>query len=138
MSKNISFREEQKIEAVKRMKKLSLHPNVINEFITEDKINKSEICGILYWLNDEEEKFVKAFEKEHNAVVYHIIKSYTNIGAFLTVLYVSQYRDEWEEDYNLIDENIQVCYVKNLSDDLCSEFGYISLRCQIGGLVRVS
>ena len=38
MSENITFREEQKIEAVKRMKKLSLHPNVINEFITEDKI----------------------------------------------------------------------------------------------------
>ena len=138
MSQNITFREEQKSEAVKRMKKLSLHPNVINEFITEDKINKSEISGILYWLNDEEEKFVKEFEKEHNSVVYHIIKSYTNFGTFLTVLYVSQYRDEWEEDFNLIDKNMQVCYVKNLSDDLCSEFGYIGFRKQIGGLVRVS
>lgn len=121
MSINITFREEQKIEAAKRMKKLSLHPNVINEFITEDKINKSEISGILYWLNGEEEKFVKEFEKEHNSVIYHIINSYTNFGTFLTVLYVSQYRDEWEEDFNLIDENMQVCYVKNLSDDLCSE-----------------
>ena len=79
----LSLKGLQKEEAIKRMKKLELHPNVINEFITEGKINKSEISGILYWLNDEEEKFVKEFEEKYNGVVYHIIKSYTNIGGYV-------------------------------------------------------
>ena len=35
MSKNLFLREQQKAEAIKRMKMLSLHPNVINEFITD-------------------------------------------------------------------------------------------------------
>lgn len=138
MNNVLSLKGLQKEEAIKRMKKLELHPNVINEFITENKINKSEISGILYWLNDEEEKFVKEFEEKYNGVVYHIIKSYTNIGVLLTVFYVSQYTEEWSIDNNNIDENTQLCYVKNLSDDYCSEFGYINFRKQIGGLVRTA
>ena len=138
MNNVLSLKGLQKEEAIKRMKKLELHPNVINEFITENKINKSEISGILYWLNDEEEKFVKEFEEKYNGVVYHIIKSYTNIGVLLTVFYVSHYTEEWSIDNNNIDENTQLCYVKNLSDDYCSEFGCINFRKQIGGLVRTA
>lgn len=76
MSEILSLREQQKAEAIKRMKMLSLNQNVINEFITDNTLHKSENVGIVYWLNDEEKQIVKQFEKEHNAVVYHIIKSY--------------------------------------------------------------
>ena len=138
MSKILSLREQQKSEAIKRMKMLSLNANVITEFITDGTLHKSENYGVVYWLNDEEEKFVKEFEEKYNGVVYHIIKSYTNIGVLLTVFYVSQYTEEWSIDNNNIDENTQLCYVKNLSDDYCSEFGYINFRKQIGGLVRTA
>lgn len=44
-----------KKEALDRMKLLQLHPNVINEFKNENKLNRSEFSkGILYWLTDEE------------------------------------------------------------------------------------
>ena len=73
----MDFRAKQEAEAVKRMKLLELYPTVISEFINEKVINKSEHIGILYWLDDDEKQFVKDFEDEYNAVVYHIVKTYT-------------------------------------------------------------
>ena len=49
-------KQEVKNECVKRMKMLKLHPNVINEFINENKLNKSDgPLGALYWLTEEEQ-----------------------------------------------------------------------------------
>ena len=138
MSKNLSLREQQKAEAIKRMKMLSLHPNVINEFITDNTLHKSEDYGVVYWLDDEEKQIVKEFEKKHNAVVYHIIKSYTEFGVLLNMFYVSQYIEEWEYDIGNIPENRQLCYVKNLDVESFSEFGYICFRKSIGGLIRTA
>ena len=58
----LSFREKQEAEALERIKLLELYPNVIREFQEENVINKSELFGALYWLNDEEKEFVKDFE----------------------------------------------------------------------------
>ncbi len=54
------------------------------------------------------------------------------------MFYVSQYIEEWEYDIGNIPENRQLCYVKNLSDECCSEFGYIGFRKNIGGLIRTA
>jgi len=133
-----TLKDEQRLEAIERMKLLKLHPNAILEFLNEGKLNKSEGMGILFWLEDDELEFVKEFEEEHNALVYHLIKSYTNIGTMLTVFYVSEHMDEWELDRADMEDDIQVCYVKNLDDDWCSEFGSIGFRSINGGLVRVA
>ena len=138
MNKILSLREQQKAEAIKRMKMLSLNANVITEFITDGTLHKSENYGVVYWLNDEEKEIVKQFEKEHNAVVYHIIKSYTEFGTLLNMFYVSQYIEEWEYDIGNIHDNRQLCYVKNITDDWCSEFGYICFKKNIGGLIRTA
>jgi len=54
-------RQEQKQEAIARMRMLKLHSNAINEFEKEDVINLSEHGGILYWLNEDQMQYVKAF-----------------------------------------------------------------------------
>lgn len=138
MDKTISFRERQQKEAVERMKLLELYPIIISEFINEKTINKSEHIGILYWLDDDEKKFVKAFENETNAVVYHIVKTYTTIGCMLSVFYVSDDESEWESDREDIKIGEQLCYVKNIDNDDCSEFGYICFRKNCGGLMRTA
>lgn len=44
------MKEKMRAEAIERMKILNLHPNVLNEFKNENKINFSEFnLGILYW-----------------------------------------------------------------------------------------
>ena len=129
--------EEQKQEAISRMKMLKLYEPVIEDF-KRGQLYKSEAYGVLYWLNEEEEKLVRDFEKEYNAVVYHIIKSNTEFGELLTYLFVSQHKEEWTGDREDIKENISFCYVKNLTTEYFSEFGSISFMPMIGGLVRTA
>lgn len=73
-------KEMMKKEAISRMLRLGLHPNAVQEFKEEGKLNRSEGPGLLYWLTDEEQQIVKRFEKDHNKVVYHLIKTPTSIG----------------------------------------------------------
>ena len=132
------MRERQKLEAINRMIKLKLHENVIKEFEIEDKLYKSEFHGILYWLNVEEEKIVRDWEQETGNLAYHIIHNNTEFGELLSIFYVSQHEEEWEMDRNDLNNDLAVVYVKNLSDDWCSEYGSIGFKRYIGGLVRIS
>lgn len=52
--------EEAKTEAVKRLEVLKVHENVRNEFL-EEKLNKSEHNGALYWLKNEEKVINNTF-----------------------------------------------------------------------------
>lgn len=130
--------EEAKKEAIERMKILKLFTNVITDFKDDDRLNKSEDLGFLYWLYDEEEEVVKGFEKEHECVVYHVILSRTNIGTMYSLLYVSLDDEEWEEDRADLQNGQVLAYVVNKTDPECSEIGYIGIKPQIGGLVRVA
>lgn len=130
-------REMQKQEAIERMKLLKLHENPIREFEKKDLVNVSEHGGILYWVDDEQAKFIKEFEAKHNAVVYHAILNYTEFGKLLSFLYVSDSEDEWVYDRHYLASGSTVAYVKNLDDDMYSEFGSIGIRPQFGGLARI-
>lgn len=129
-------RHEQKQEAIARMKMLKMHDNPIREFEKEDKINQSEHGGLLYWLDELQEQYVKAFEEKHKAVVYHVIHNYTDIGEMLSFLYVSDSPDEWEYDRDDLKQGYAYAYVMNLDDEYCSEFGSIGIKPQFGGLTR--
>ena len=83
MSKNLSLREQQKAEAIKRMRMLSLHPNVINEFITDNTLHKSEDYGVVYWLDDKEKQIVKEFEKSTMLSFITSLKVIPNLVFFL-------------------------------------------------------
>lgn len=132
------MREEQKQEALKRMKLLNLHPTVIDEFAEKDKLNLSEFGGFLYWLDELQQRAVEEFEIEYNALVYHVIHSFTEFGELLTFLYVSSYPEEWSMDVRSLQSGMPVAYVKNLSHDCCSEFGSVGIRPNIGGLIRTA
>ena len=87
---------------------------------------------------DSLEAMVKKFEKEHECVVYHVILSRTNIGTMYSLLYVSLDDEEWEEDRADLQNGQVLAYVVNKTDPECSEIGYIGIKPQIGGLVRVA
>ncbi len=56
----------------------------------------------------------------------------------LAYLYVSKHQEEWQYDRENLQEGIVFCYVDNITDNFCSEFGYIGFKSQIGGLVRTA
>ena len=130
------LRVKQKEQAIERMKKLGIMEQPIKEFEDEDKLNLSEVAGYLYWLDDDEKEMVKKFEEENNALVYHIIKTNTNIGMLYNLLYVSEHVEEWDMDMDDLSEEQAFAYVLNKTMPDCSEFGTIGIKPSVGGLIR--
>ena len=135
-----------RMEAMKRMINLGLMEQIVEEFVDENKIEYSEPVkmggmkfGALYWVSNEPEweKQVEEFEAEYNALVYHAVHSYTTFGECLSLLYVSDYPDEWEYDNEDIKDGYVMTYTINLDYPDCSEFGSIVVREAGGGLVRI-
>lgn len=135
---NVS-REIKKTEALKRMKTLQLFTPCIKAFEKRNEVQLSEMTGGLYEFSGNEELTVKvkAFEEEYNALVYHVIHTYTQFGELYSFLYVSDHQDEWDMDNEDIKDNYAMVYVWNKDDEWCSEFGSIAVRQKFGGLVRV-
>ncbi len=136
---NVS-RKNKKVEAINRMKALDLFAPCIKAFEKRNEVQLSEMTGGLYEFssNAELNAKIKEFETEYNALVYHIIHTYTEFGELYNFLYVSDYKSEWEMDNEDIKDNYVMCYVWNKDDDICSEFGTIAVRQKFGGLVRIS
>lgn len=132
-------RENKKVEAIKRMKVLGLFKPCIKAFDKYDELQLTEPTGGLYEFNDNEElnAKVKEFEAEYDALVYHVIHTYTQFGELFNFLYVSDYEEEWEMDNADIEDGYAMAYVWNKSDDWMSEIGSIVVSERFGGLVRV-
>ena len=130
---------KKKEEALKRMKAFGLFKPCIKAFEKYDEIQATEPNGGLYEFSDDEELTakVKEFEEEYDALVYHVIHTYTQFGELYNFLYVSDYEEEWEFDRADVKAGYAVAYVWNKSDEWCSEIGSIAIREFIGGLVRV-
>lgn len=131
------MKEKRFTEAVERMKLLNLSPRCIEAFC-KGKVWESEGYGALYEVNPDEQKLIDDFEKRHNALVYHMIHNIFEFGECYTMFYVSDSPEEWESDKVELKEGYQLVYVKNVTDDFCSEFGSVAFKQNIGGLVRIS
>ena len=143
------LRQLQKEEAMKRLELLKLFPNVITDFEKYERVYYSErqnkiFDGILYWIsnNKDYERLVEEFEKEYNALVYHAQLVRLDFGLCLSMLFVSQYQDEWEMERNdLINSHNGImypyAYVANLSEPEFSEIGRIGIIRKNGGISRV-
>lgn len=129
-------REIMKEEAVKRMEKLSILPEVITDF-REGIVYESD-QGFLIQLNDEQKEMVKAFEEKNGALVYLVCHEYTNIGELYDFLYISKYQEEWDADMTDLEANMPFAYVVNKSMPDCSKFGSIGILPIGGTIVRVS
>lgn len=130
-------KEERFIEAIERMKLLKLDKSCIEAF-AKGKVWESEGFGVLYEINEEEQKIVDNFEKNHpNCLVYHMIHNIFEFGECYSMLYVSSDINEWEQDKEDIKDGYVFAYIYNKDDEWCSEFGSIAVKSQFGGLVRV-
>ena len=130
-------KEERFIEAIERMKLLKLDNPCIEAF-TKGNVWESEGYGALYEVNDEEQKLIDNFEKNHkDCLVYHMIHNKFEFGECYSMLYVSSNKEEWESDKEDIKNGYVFAYVENIDNDWCSEFGSIAVKPQFGGLMRI-
>lgn len=131
--------ERMMAEAIRRMKILHLHKNVIKEFESDERIlNKSEGYGALYWLDEEEKKMVADFEETSGAIVYTCILTCMEFGECLSLLFVPNDEAEWEMDRTDIEEGYAFAYVINKTYPQFTEYGTIGVKSQYGGLVRTA
>lgn len=131
-------KEMMKEEAIKRMKILQLHQNVLDDFMNENKLNKSDSpLGSLYWLDEEEIKIVKDFEKRHNVLVYHVIHTFSNLGETYELLFVTTEKEEWENEKRDLKNGFAFAQVIVIDYDPNSEMGYIGVESKNGGIARV-
>lgn len=140
---NISI-ESKKVEAIRRMKALKLSSNIIKEFDKDRVLYYSEdlkgpFKGILYWVDNEPEfrQIINTFELEHNALVYHVHLVHTEFGDLLSLLFVSDYPEEWKLDNADIQEGFPLAYVYNISEEF-GEFGSIQIKSINGGITRLA
>ena len=132
-------KEIKKAEAIKRMKVLDIFNETIKQFEKEDLVSCSEPpLGANYWLDEEQQKLVKEFEEENNALVYFVVRSYTEFGKMDAFLYVSDYEEEWEMDNKDIKEGYVFSYVYNFDVPDFSKFGSIGVVNRFGGLIRIA
>ena len=136
-------RKELKDEALYRMKKMNLADNVIEEFEKNDVLYYSEyqneiFPAVLYWVSNRKdlEKVIKDFEKRTRYLVYHAILTPTNFGILFSMLFVSEYKEDWRYERSDIKDNIVYAMVENLSDSNLSDMGSIGYRSVMGGLER--
>ena len=143
------LKELQKTEALNRLRilqmKYELMETVITEFEKENVLYYSEYVNkhcpaILYWVANEERyvNIIKEIEEQQNILVYHAILTPTIDGTHLTLLYVSQYQEEWQGDRNDLNEGIPLAYCINLADEQMAEFGGIQIAGSMGGIVRLA
>lgn len=141
---NVS-REEKKIEAIKRLSRMGIIKDAIDQFEKEDIVMVSEQTdfggyhiGALYWLNNELSNRVEDFEAEYDSLVYLVVRSYTEIGVLDSYFYVSDHKDEWDMDYDDLSDGYAMVYVYNQDIPEFSEFGSIGWKEAGGGIVRTA
>lgn len=140
---NVS-REIKKAEAINRMKELGLFAPCIKAFKDRNEVQLSEPTGGLYEFSSDKEltEKVKKFEKENDALVYHVIHTPAKIDGEVMDMYNFLYVSDYQEEYDLDNEDILVgcalVYVWNRTNDYCSEFGSIGIKGKFGGLVRTA
>lgn len=133
VKREIKASKEQVDEGNKRLDMLGLENLKGKELQMSTKtyfgaINKDVDMEIIEKIND--------FEKEYNSYVYYVIKTNSyEIGTMYAFLYVSNYKEEWEDDRIMLLHNECYSYVYNKDNECCSEIGLIGFEGN-GVLIR--
>ena len=138
-SMNNTSVEQKKIEALGRMRELGIYEQTIQHF---DKLNKISFSmppvGAFFWIEGEDLKRVKDFERRYNALVYVAIRSYTDLGIMDSFLFVSDYQEEWEMDRQDLKNYEAIAFVYSHDAPEYSEIGSIGFELtSAAGLRRI-
>lgn len=129
--------EMKKAEAVRRMKLFGIFPEAVSLFEKDGAVMCSEPpLGGLYYLSEEQQKLVNDFEEKNDALVYLVVRSFTELGTMDSFLYVSDFVEEWEFDLSDVRDGYPLTYTHNYDCPEFSEFGSIGVEKRGGGLIR--
>lgn len=136
---NIS-RAEKKAEAISRMKMIGYYGPAKEKFRRSNKVLVNEPpFGGVYDCEDSVQAAIDEFEHRTNGLVYLVTRVKMEFGIYDSFLYVSDNKDEWEDDRLDLRHGEVFTYTVNKDDANDGEFGYIGFRMGAGaGLVRTA
>ena len=135
---NVSV-DAKEAEALCRMKELGIFEQTIEQF---DKLGRVSIStppvGAFFCAEGEDLERVRDFERQFNALVFVVIRSFTDVGIMDSFLFVSDYPEEWQDDHRLLKRGEVVAYVYNHSMPYCQDIGSIGVQLTgAAGLHRI-
>ena len=91
--------------------------------------------GILYWLDEEEQKLVDEFQNQNEGtLVYHVIKTHTlDFGVVYDLLFITENENEWESQREELKDDLVLSHTITCFP----ESGLIQIKRINGGLVRM-
>lgn len=83
---------------------------------------------------------IREIEQARNITIYAVTHDYLEpVGEMYSYFCISPYEEDFDHMVrHLGDDHFMVyAYVQNMTDDRCSEFGYILVHAAYGGMVRL-
>ncbi len=132
--------EQRRDKAIEILQTLDIYKPYIQGFKQDDKVCFFERFGG-FWVYQEPEieKKMREIEQEYNCTVYAITHEFTDFGELWDFLLVTNYPEEWDDAvYSVGNKHTVFAYVWNRDDDMCSEFGSITVQSFGGGIRRIA
>lgn len=134
-------KEMKKQEALKRLKVITEHFNLGNnlvKYFEEDRLYYSYAYSMDTINYDPKyAEAVRTFERNRNALVYHVIEAQTQDGyTLLSFLYVSDNEKDWMTEKLEGDEIFT--YTLCVEEQDYSDMGWITLAAPMGYLMRIA
>ena len=131
--------EQQKQEALERMRSLELAKKIIKQFEENDIVH---VCvdphGASFPASDRLMMEIRRFEQENDALVYLVVRTGTFLGTLDSMLFVGPYVEDWETDRTELEDGYVMTYTQNWAFAECSEMGSIAFRKHPGiGITRI-
>lgn len=111
--------------------------------ISEANMMLGQPCGIIFELSDKseynnvfKEKITSSLNKS-GATPYFLMAQNTSLGLLVSVLYVSEYVEQWEMERDDLENQNPCAYVYNIDEGFC-EVSYIRYKMLNGGPIRIA
>ena len=132
--------QAKKEKAIEFLKKMDIYKPYIKGFEEKGAVCFFENYGG-YWIDQEPELYakMKEIENKFQCRVYAVTHEFTEFGELYDFLIVTNYPEEWDTlVYSQGNRHTAFAYVWNKDDDLCSEFGSITVQSFGGGIKRIA
>lgn len=129
--------ESMKIEALKRMEKLSLDQSVIDDFQNNNELYCSENGKIDSVPSEIKDRALK-WQQEFGCLVYHIIHAFIFGCETYEFLHVSCYKEDWDFENEILEDGWVIVRSENETIPEYSESGSIRVQSLNGSLIRIN
>ena len=136
----MSMKLKQKQEALSRLMRLKVPAHIAKDY---DRFGRVYMCTSpsgSYVLIDDKTMLeeIADFEKNYEATVFLVIRMQTFYGLLDSLIFVSRYEEEWEEEDLDLKDGYLMTWTANRDAPECSEFGSICFeRTDNRGIIRV-